>query len=703
MDQYKNYYVFDEFVKTGKFYLKTADINSANWRDYYKGLFAILEDGIETDFIKESKITVDFDNGDIINLSPIDLCYSLIVWRFTLDAGFPITGEDIFFPEPAITRKSIKKYYDRIIEKVRDKIDNKRLNNIVNDSLKHFIDMDVFSLYISNTINLKDSIDLMNISKEFDNSMHTSLAGVNITDVKDIGMDIMKDKNIDIIVNDSERLLGHDHCLRNSFLSGEGIKVRQYKEFAVHIGSKPNGIGGIHPAIIDNSYLGGALNSVLNQYVDSASSRVAQIQTKKNTGTSGHFARILGINNIDSYLYPDPEYSCGTKNFIKLTIKDEKMLNMLVPRYYRLNPEGIDILLTEKDKHMIGQTIYLRSPMTCASAAHGHGICYKCYGPLAYVNHIIKPGKFAAEQLSAELTQRQLSAKHLLEINATDINWCPEFDKYFTTYLNVIYPLDEAEDLNIYINTEDIISSADEDVSEDNAEDYSNYINYFYINDGTNTMCIQSEEGTDMHFSTALQEYIDTKVGKPDDDNNIVINMHSFMEWCNINDIPQGMFFFSIENNELSKTLKEIENLLNKKSTINNYDKDGLLNRLINLIIEGDLSTQSVHLEVLLMNQICSDFDPLLKPDWSAANTSYKIKTLDQSLKDKSSVAISLLYQNLAYMSTYPLTYRKKDPSCMDLFFMVKPQEYLGTNIVHKNYEEKHKIKPVVVVPASKD
>ena len=65
--------------------------------------------------------------------------------------------------------------------------------------------------------------------------------------------------------------------------------------------------------------------------------------------------------------------------------------------------------------------------MTCESAAKGQGICYKCYGELAYVNKDINPGRYASEKLSAELTQRLLSAKHLLETVIKKIQWCKEF------------------------------------------------------------------------------------------------------------------------------------------------------------------------------------------------------------------------------------------------------------------------------------
>ena len=38
--------------------------------------------------------------------------------------------------------------------------------------------------------------------------------------------------------------------------------MRQFKEFAINIGSQPNGYGGVHTNIIDGSYLSGALNNL---------------------------------------------------------------------------------------------------------------------------------------------------------------------------------------------------------------------------------------------------------------------------------------------------------------------------------------------------------------------------------------------------------------------------------------------------------
>ena len=38
------------------------------------------------------------------------------------------------------------------------------------------------------------------------------------------------------------------------------------------------------------------------------------------------------------------------------------------------------------ENELVGKTIFLRSPITCASASRGDGVCYRCYGDIAYTN-----------------------------------------------------------------------------------------------------------------------------------------------------------------------------------------------------------------------------------------------------------------------------------------------------------------------------
>ena len=702
LNNLQNYYVFQELVLNKTMTIHTKDINISNWLDYYEGIINILKDGIDLDEVHKYKITVDFGNGDIVKLSIFDLYFNIMLWFIVIRSGLELDGRALFFPK-SITQKEIKKYLDKYIVLNRKRFSPIEINNIIDDTLFRFSDVDNFSFYLSGTINLKDNIELMNKIPEFNELLHISLENSRIEDVKDDGMKYTK-RVIDIITNESEKVLGHEHCLKYAFDAEEGINQRQYKEFALHIGSKPDGSGGVHPHIIDTSYINAGLRHVVDQFVDSASSRVAQIQTKKNVGTSGNFARILGINNMDSYINPDPTYKCNTHNYQVFTVENEKFLQRIVGKYYKLDPDGIDYLVGPDDHFLIGTTILMYSPMTCASAAHGKGICYRCYGDLAYVNVNIKVGKIAAELLTSQLTQKQLSAKHLLETIVEKYHWSKSFNKFFGINVNKIFILPESNGAYILIDRNDIQSKSEDDYvvgmdSDDSGidNDLDNFISEFIVIDKNNKQhLITSDERAEMFISPEFQKLILNS--EINDEGYTVISFDSiFKESSELN-----LFYIQIINNDIGKSLKDIEGLINRKSSTLQYDKDQLLQKLVGLVIDSNLTIQSVHLETILMNQIRSPRDVLKKPEWENEEEEYTLLTLDQALKDNPSVVNSLIYQKLDYMLSYPLTFQKTDPSKMDLFFMPRPQDFIANYNPEKD-PKKEMVTPLYIVPHKED
>lgn len=714
LTNYKNYYMFEDFVKTKKMTLCTADITMHNWYDYYNGVLNLMKDGIETEFLQKTFITVDFGNGETVRLSVMDLYFNIIHWFLIVRSGRQITGRHLYF-DRAITQDTIKKFIDdHFVEEERKELDSILMNNIIDDTLHFYSDVDIFSLYIANTINLEDDVALMNACPEFDDLLHTKMPNTPIEDVKTIGMEKTK-RAIDIIVNESKKYLGYHHCLRDAFLSKEGINTRQYKEYAIHIGSKPNGQGGVHPAIIDGSYIGGALHTVLNLFIDSSASRVAQIQMKNNVGYSGNFARILGLNNIDSVLYGDPTYDCHTSNFQVVNIKSQKILYKLIDRYYRIHPQGQEFIISRRDTHLIGKQIYLRSPMTCASASRGNGICYKCYGDLAYTNNMINIGKYAAENLSSKLTQRQLSAKHLLETLIKKLYWVAAFYEFFTVNINIIQLSSDIEfqkGTYMIIDQDAIAQENEEYKKTDYAEDddevdeesgiYNDYITEFYMEDKSGKRIVirteeeDEKERTRMYISSDFARYI-KKNAILTEDNMYQIDLGELAEQ------ELALFYIKLTNNELSKTLDDIQSVINKKAETSSHNRHSILQTLIELVLEGNLDIMAVHLEMLLMNQIRSKENILDKPDWDNPNESYQIITLNQALTDNPSIVISLLYQNLSKMLYYPLSFKKKGTSKMDMFFMKQPQNFLNdtSNIVDSQPKQerfcpivRHRVKP---------
>ena len=674
----ENYGYYAPLAYGEQIVVHTTDINIVNWNDHYKAVLNVLKDGIYSDQVHKIMITIVFADGITLELSIFDYFINLIMWYVLVASNTPICGKHVFF-DKEITQNTIKSYIDDfLIEENRKKISNVTLNNIIDDAITKFHDLDLFALYLSNTLCLEDSIALMGANPEFRDCLNLDVSGVPLEDVKSVGMKAAN-KSIEII-KDSKKYLGYDHCLADAFRASQGINTKQYKEFQINIGTKPDGQGGVWPTAINHSFINGGVTSPMDYFIESSTGRTAQIIKLKNVGSSGQFARNLGLNNMDSKLYDDPNYDCRSNNFIKIEIKSKRALEMLHNRYYRLNPNGMDHLLNyKKDIHLLGKTIYLRSPITCASAAAGKGICYKCYGDLAYTLFDVEQGfginigRIASEILSSALTQKLLSAKHLLETAITKVTWCDEFSDFFEIVDNIIKiaPDLDYKDYRLQIDPDSIELENDEDSDliddEDGSGGYNEYITTFDV--------VRVSTGEEFHITNDRMEQlfitnelnsVIRKKGEPID-GKISIGFNELKE--------SYLFVMQIENNELTKTLYKLLNILNKKQTTQSYATiSDLYQDLTDTTIEGGLNIAATHLEVILMNQIRDTEDMFGKPHWWEHNPPYNIITLNEALTNNPSVVISLSYQKIKRMFYNPLTFKKHGASFMDLFFMERPQ-----------------------------
>ena len=264
------------------------------------------------------------------------------------------------------------------------------------------------------------------------------------------------------------------------------------------------------------------------------------------------------MNNMDDRLHPDPNYVCNSKHFIQITIKDAKTLSMYKGRYFRFVKNGVEYQMSQdpvKDNiDLIGKTLLFRSPITCASRAHGHGICYRCYGNLAHTNYDINVGRMSSELLSSMLTQRLLSAKHLLETNIKKLMWTPEFHMFFDIDYNAI-KLKEDINFKKYKLILDPIDDEDFEEESDDTESYEKYVTSCTIVDPKgNQYEIGTTENDPMYLSIELTSIINRKT--PDADDLYVLDMETLKD--------KILFHIDIVNNELGATLEKIKSILNK-------------------------------------------------------------------------------------------------------------------------------------------
>ena len=675
--QYKDqYYPYKDLVETGKQIVYTKDIDKGNIDSNFYAILNILKDGIETKEVQNMMLHIEFQNDTSLDLTIFDYAINLMFWPLCTYVDHPIWDVHVVFFEN-ITKKSIKEYIDNIfVDKYRKLIPFKELNNIIDEVLGKFRDLRPFQMYLANTLNLEDTIELMNKYPEFNETIHFNPDGIPIEDVKEMGMEAAN-KQIRYIKNS-------DHCLRDSFRTGEAISPKQYKEVAVNIGSKPDGKGSVYPHPIRHSFMNGGLSTPEELAIESSVGRIAQILQKTNVGESGAFARCLELNNQDTILHQDPNYVCDSVNFEEIVIDSEKMFNMFDLRYYREVPNGVDKLLdvkTTPKEEIIGKKLYFRSPMTCASAAKGHGICYKCYGDLAYVNREINVGQIAAEGLSSIYTQILLSAKHLLESLVVKMEWTEGFYDLFQINFNTISLFENKVYKGYKLIIDDDIQCEEE---LDNNIDYNFYVDSVSVKcpDG-NLLKIHTANADKLYFDKDFYNYmIDLYPENPNSNDSY----YAELDMVKLMDFPI-LFVIEIKNNELSATMNKIEKLIDNKSVIAEYDRNTILKEFINTNIKGNITLNSVHFEVLLMNQIRSSEDELEKPDWTLYNPGYQILTLSKSLSNNPSITVRLESSKVAKALANPQNSRIFKPSMSDIYFMEQPQEYLDDEYISDEYK----------------
>lgn len=687
-----NYGPYSCIAQNYEMSINTWDIDDTNIDEQIDCIFNIFSDGIDTDEIQSAMVHVTFpDKKDrVINYVLEDYLLQLIFWKLPVSIGEPLTTETIFWSR-GITTGYIGNYVNNIFIKKfinRIKRDNIQMNlelllnmNVnINETFEVFKKFIRYQQYMNMTLCLEDTLDFMNEYPEFNDAMHVRLADAPIADVYKLGMDATNVQIKYITRPDSH------HCLKMYFISGECLSTKQYKETSAHIGFKPNGEGGLIPAPIDGSFLTGALSTPEAYTVDASASRVAQMLSHENVGRSGDFARILELNSMDTKLYPDSRYKCDTKHTITRYIKDQATLNIYDGRYYRFRKiyedgrmEADHIIDAQKDKWLIGRTIELYSPMTCASRSRGEGVCYRCYGDLAYTNFNINIGVIATELVSSKYTQVQLSAKHLLEAHVRELTWNNPVEDILRINANTITCYDDEEHLERYANSKLIINTADFDYEDENDDlEYNAFITSFCIVENGVTTEYHTGNGECIYLSNEMDDIIASRLKsirtrngyQDDEDVDVDIPMAELV------DLDQ-LFLFHIGNDELSRFVTAAKRLLNKGSETGSLSKDEILDQFCAINLSGGFGTSSIHYEIILANQMRDADDELEYPDWTEVNTRYQILTLDKSLRHNPSVTTSLQYQKIAQQIWKPITYIKHKPSMNDLYFMVQPQKYI--------------------------
>lgn len=561
--------------------------------------------------------------------------------------------------------KDIAKINDFVNENIIDilreyHIKSTTVNKDISDSLYYLRGISIdFALIMGLNFSIQTFIDLYDSSDEIRNIMEIKF---NQTD---------QPHEIEEKLNNAENTLINylinipDNPLGKILSTGTGIKHKQLREFASNGGLKPTISGETMPKPLSHSTLIGGLSSASDIYIDGTGARKSLVMNKTVMGRAGYFAKIITLLVRDRGMSRTIS-DCHSPHLVTYEVKSPKHLKKLNGKYYY--SEDIDdfkMINYRTDSHLIGKSVKVRSAVTCACK---DGICPRCIGYTSIINNDIADGyaAFESEEVTKVVNQSILSAKHLLTTNSESIDFSPEFDKFFTLVSGEIFPIvnnpivENINDYGIYIDPDELFKV-------DEMDDDSLYNTY-----------IASGKFTIVNLVNKSEPPIEIKNlnGK-----EIYVNSDAIELWkkghiirFSMLDDDFKLFEIVINNNELTKPLYQIMDLLNKaRSEDIDESYNSLSQKFLDLLIEAGIPANVIAAEIILTNLIRSEKNLYDRPDFSQEYLEpYRILTIDKAIKKHRSILIGLCYQDLKAQLLSDETFTERTASSyLDSFFQV--------------------------------
>jgi RNA polymerase Rpb1, domain 5 len=481
----------------------------------------------------------------------------------------PFAQHKVPFPEEMLFDLSDLHEYGTYYTMLLEKFDyNMEIKTAIKDIISELAivsgDMNVT---FGNTVSIKGLIDLGKNVSRFRELLHYRLP-------KDEALEFdVIEKIIDNNREEAMSILSEtDNVMKYYTKSGAGVNAKQYGQVLSLIGSKPDLFGNIIPHPINTSFLRGL--NVRDYYINALGARKALITNHQQVRNSGYLTRKISMLLMDTKLADIDDCGSHENNYMQINIDSKKTLKRFSKRFYLENGELKEIDIEDED--LIGQILTIPSPVSCAS---NQGICKKCYGKLFNINKDLNIGMIAVLILTDPLTQRLLSAKHLLETRSSKLAWGDKFEEFFIVNRNLITPKD---------NGISIIIREDDYIEDDEAED-EQVFRTFTIKQGSKHFVVESP--VKLYLVRALANDIDE-----------FYNVEEMQYEIPLNRLDEGDNFahFIMENNELSKPLREIKDLIETNKYIKEHTVNEAINYFVHLLNESGIGIHAVHMELIL-------------------------------------------------------------------------------------------------------
>ena len=424
----------------------------------------------------------------------------------------------------------------------------------------------------------------------------------------------------DIVAENAKRykLLEEEMTKRGNpfFLANKYTKIlkpKQMEELYINFSQIPDGKN-IIPVIMNGNGFRAGYHGMDVLYAGAIAARVPDIMNEEYMGSAGYFNRNLMILTYGTI--SKTVYDCGSVNPIPITV-DEDVLDMFAGRfYYEHKNSGILKVLHETDKHLIGKTLWFRSPCTCNL---NEDVCHVCYGTHALKVGDLKGGFiYTTEIMTSNVSQNVLSAKHLLKTNAEKIELSDDFEQYFVLDSSAVVP-DEDKRFDIYLR----------DDYQDNISDY--------------LMLYIGKELKPLKISRYANIHIPDKI--LDKMKEVVIDDTTYLKISSYKVLENGGIFCNITPINIMMTQKYMDIMRLFENDMSKFEKvEDIVVKLMHLL-KGTIPLLSVHGEIIIAKHLRDANNKLLRPNFLVPDVPYQILKLKSALQNIEAVSTALSFE----------------------------------------------------------
>lgn len=554
------------------------------------------------------KFTVHTDDKVIRTLPLNRFMMSLVFLKPVIDYLDNINIDDFILTD-YMSKKTRIKIQDKIVETLtsygKTISDIKAIMSRMSLDLKELLlvfsqaDMQIFTAENLFLDHYRDSEVIRDINNtEYSSDMQTNdIVEANAAKYKILEAEMLKRNNPFFIDNKFTNL----------------IKPKQMEELYINFSQIPDGKN-IVPVIMNGNGFRAGYHEMPVMYAGAIAARVPDIMNEEYMGSAGYFARNLWILTYGTL--SKTVWDCGSVNKIPVVI-DEMELDMKDGRYYSDTEDGIVLkILHKEDKHLIGKTLWFRSPCTCNL---NEDCCHVCYGSKALKVGELEGGFiYTTELVTKDVSQKILSAKHILKANAEKIEFSEGYDKWFSIENSTLVPNDDKK-FDIYLK-----------------EDYmDNISDHLTIYIGKELTPITISKYASIHIpDDVTDKFKETTV---DDETYYKISSHKVIE-------SGGMLCDIIPIN-IMMTAKYMNIMRLFENDITKFTKIEDAVRALTELTYGLLPILSTHGEIIIGHLIRSTENKLLRPNWLEKNPSYQFMGLKTALANHESATVALAFE----------------------------------------------------------